>query len=339
MFKRYLFITASLLLLIACNNNKLDVDISEIEVKPLKIERLENDIFSINSKNVDKKNKKNSLKYGNFYEHYILLSFINKNGISDSLFKFNLLKFINDRDMNETYGYVKKTYPDNKIEEINKELTSCLKRFKFHFPKRHLPSRLITCTTGYNYSVAYTDSALVLGLDMYLNDTAKFYKMLNTPAYLLRTMNENYILPNLVKGWLLTEFDNSNSVNTLINHTIFYGKLFYCVNALLPNLNDSLIIGYTHKQLIYCEKNERNLWGYFAEKNRLYENNLKTIQELTSDGPFTGAISKDCPPRIAMWMGWQIIKSYLKNNKDVSLNELMAENDVQKILNKSKYRP
>jgi hypothetical protein len=71
----------------------------------------------------------------------------------------------------------------------------------------------------------------------------------------------------------------------------------------------------------------------------LYENNLKTIQELTSDGPFTGAISKDCPPRIAMWMGWQIIKSYLKNNKDVSLNELMAENDVQKILNKSKYRP
>jgi hypothetical protein len=91
MFKRYLFITASLLLLIACNNNKLDIDISGIKVNPLKVERLENDIFSINSKNFDEKNKKNSLKYGNFYEHYILLSFINKNGINDSLFKFNLL--------------------------------------------------------------------------------------------------------------------------------------------------------------------------------------------------------------------------------------------------------
>jgi uncharacterized protein YjaZ len=76
-----------------------------------------------------------------------------------------------------------------------------------------------------------------------------------------------------------------------------------------------------------------------AEKNRLYENNMRTVQELTGEGPFTSAISKDCPPGIAKWIGWQIVKSYMKNNENVSLEELMNEKDAQKILNKSKYRP
>ena len=40
-----------------------------------------------------------------------------------------------------------------------------------------------------------------------------------------------------------------------------------------------------------------------------------------------------------MWVGWQIIKSYVKNNDKVSLSELMREQDAQKILAKSKYRP
>ena len=338
MYKRILFLPFIILLLIRCSTNQLDVDISSIDIKPLEVLRLEDDIFSVSEANFEEKNKSLNANYGPFYDHYIA-SCINKGGVNDSLYRSTLLSFNNDKDMKDTYAYVKKLYPKETIEEINNELTNCVKRFKYHFPKRKHPSRLITCTTGYNYAVAYTDSALILGLDMYLNDTTMFYKMLNTPMYQLRTMNKNYIVPNLAKGWLLTEFDNSQPVNTLLYHTIFYGKLFYAINALLPNTNDSLIIGYNTKQMSYCKENEKNLWGYFAEKNRLYENNLKTVQELTTDGPFTGAISKECPPRIAMWVGWQIIRSYMKNNKEATLEKLMNETDAQTILSKSKYRP
>lgn len=338
MYKRFLFLPFFILILNCCKNNGLDIDISSVDVKPLKVLRLEDDVFSLSGNNFEAKNKEINSKYGSFYEHYVA-SFLNRNGNKDSLYKPALLNFTSDRDMVETYHYVKKLYPKAKIEEINNELTNCVKRFKYHFPKRKLPVKLITCTTGYNYAIAYTDSSLVLGLDMYLNDTTKFYKMLNTPLYQLKIMNEHYILPNLAKGWLLTEFDNSQPVNTLLYHTIFYGRLFYTINALLPNTSDSIIIGYSSKQLRYCDENEKNLWSYFAEKNRLYENNLKTVQELTSDGPFTGSISKECPPRIAMWIGWQIIRSYMKNNKGATLEKLMNETDAQIILSKSKYRP
>jgi hypothetical protein len=147
------------------------------------------------------------------------------------------------------------------------------------------------------------------------------------------------MLTDIVRGWLITEFDNSEPVNNLLYHMIFYGKILYTCDALLPQTHDSLKIGYTTQQMKYCKDYEKNLWGFFAEKNRLYDNNLKTINEFTSEGPFTGAISKECPPQIAIWLGWQIVRSYMKNNEKVTVEDLMKEKDAQKILSKSKYRP
>lgn len=322
----------------SCNSNQLDIDVSDIGIKPLKTMRLDQDFFALNESNFDSKSTELKDKYGVFYERY-LINPLRINGVTDTLYKKMSLMFLNDKEIKESYMFVQKTFPNSEIEELVKNANDCVKRFKYYFPTRTLPTKLITCITGWNYSTAYTDSALVVGLDMYLGDTAKFYEMLRYPKYQVRSMKKDYLLSDMIKGWMLTEFDNSNPINTLLNHTIFYGKLYYAMNALLPYTSDSILISYSTKQLAYCKQYERKLWGYFAEKNRLYENNLKTLRELTGEGPFTAAISSDCPPRIAMWIGWQIVKSYMKNNKTVTLKQLMQEENAQLILSKSKYRP
>lgn len=327
-----------IIFLSACKHDKLDVDISGVETKPLEVLRFEKDFFALNANNVVAKTQELETKYGAFYQHY-LMGFLNRNGSKDSAYKTAVLSFVNDKDVKEAFNYERKLYPVAAIDKISDDLNDCVMRFKYHFPDKKLPAKFITCQSGWNYAFAYMDSALVLSLDMYLNDSAKFYQMLRYPAYQTRKMNNYHILPDMARGWLLTEFDNSDAENTLLHHTIFYGKLFYAVKALLPTTHDSLIIGYDTKQMQYCKSYEKNLWGYFAEKKRLYESNLNTVRELTTDGPFSGAISKECPPRIAMWVGWQIVKSYMNNNDKVTLAQLMAEKDAQKILNKSKYRP
>ncbi|MCE3226059.1 MAG: hypothetical protein K0S32_610 [Bacteroidetes bacterium] len=328
----------AILLLTSCRENKLDVDISNINTEPLKVMRLEEDVFTIGQNNVDSVTEKILDRYGSFYDHYIS-TFLNRRGSRDSLYKPAIVNFTHDRDILGCYAQVKKYYTPELISEIEPELNNCVKRFKHHFPNRKLPKRLITCLTGWNYAWAYLDTSLVLGLDMYLGDTCVYYQMLKLPQYQTRYMNHNYIVPGLAFGWMVTEFDNSDSVvNTLLHHTIFYGKIYYAVNALLPQHHDTLLLNYSTIQFNYCQKYEKNLWSYFAEKNRLYENNIRGIHELIDPGPFTGVISKECPPRIAMWIGLQIVRSYMKNN-DVTLEQLMAEKDLQKILNKSKYRP
>jgi hypothetical protein len=326
-----------LLILFSCREGKRQADLSQVKIAPLTLLRLEDDLFALKGA-FEEQTMVNRRKYGAFYEHY-LMTFLNRGGSSDSLYKPSVIAYVSDRDVSEAYRYIRKIYPPAVMQEMLPQITDCVKRFKFHFPHKKIPTRVITCTTGWNYAFACMDSALIIGLDMYLGDTAKFYQMLRYPQYQTRKMNSVNILPDLARGWLLTEFDNADAGNILLKHTIFYGKLFYAIESLLPETNDSLIIGYTAKQMRYCHEYEKKLWGYFAEKNRLYENNLNTIRELTTEGPFTAAIHKDCPPRIAMWVGWQIVRSYMKQHPEVSLAELMEDRDAQKILNKSRYRP
>lgn len=334
---RFLLSLIVILLLTACKPDKLDVDISGINTTALKPMRLEEEMFSFNKENINSKTQAIKANYGVFYEHYIM-SLLKTNGTQDSLYTSKVFSFINDKDVRGSYNSVKKVYPKESLDEINTELNNCVKRFKYHFPKRNTPTKFVTCLSGWNYAFAYTDSTLVTALDMYLGDTCMYYQMLQLPQYRTRYMNKNYLLPDMMRGWMITEFDNAEPTNTLIYHTIFYGKIYYAVNALLPEIQDTTLLCYSAQQLNYCEKYEKKLWGFFAEKNRLYENDMKTVQELTSDGPFSGSISKECPPRIAMWVGLQIIRSYMENN-DVTLEQLMNEKDAQKILSKSKYRP
>jgi len=332
LFLSFMWLTSS------CTKNRFDVDIETVSIPEVKFQHLENDLFLVTQKNISEKTKELIKSYGPFYERY-LTSFINRGGTADSLYEQSVLSFINDKDMKQTHQYIKKQFNDNDFKTLEGHVVNGIKRFHVFFPKRKTPQYFTTCISGFNYAIAYSDSTLAVGLDMYLGHEAPFYKMLNLPQYKTQIMNKNYIPSDLMRGWMLNEFDNDVPVNTLVHHTVFYGKIFFAVKALVPEVEDSVIIGYTTKQMEYCKKYEKNLWGYMAEKNRLYENNMRTVQELTGEGPFTSAISKDCPPGIAKWIGWQIVKSYMEKNENVTLEQLMNEKDAQKILSKSKYRP
>ena len=41
----------------------------------------------------------------------------------------------------------------------------------------------------------------------------------------------------------------------------------------------------------------------------------------------------------AAWLGWQIVRKYMEENPKVTLAQLMAEKNAQKILTESKYKP
>jgi hypothetical protein len=314
-----------------CSDNRLDVDISDIEVPEVKFKRLDKDLFELTPQNLNSKKEELRSAYGSFYYRYL-------RGVLKLPDPDSILLFVNNKDIRELSHETQKTFNDHSISEIEKELTDGMKRFKHHFPDRKLPVNFVTYLSGFDHKV-YMDSTFGISLDMYLGTENDFYKRLQWPRYQTRKLSKEFMVADAIRGWLIAEFDKGEPVNNLLNHMIFYGKILYATDALLPHVHDSLKIGYTKQHLQYCKEFEKNLWGFFAQENRLYENSLKIIGDFTSEGPFTGAISKDCPPQIANWIGWQIVRAYMKNNEKVTVNELMAEKDAQKILSKSKYRP
>lgn len=324
--------------LVSCGNNRLDIDVSNVKQEPAVFKRLDKDVFTLTAENISSKTSDYEKKYGAFYLRYVS-SIVNNGGVVDSLYSQTLLKFINDKDIKTTYNDALKIYSDNEIDVLGKEFTEVLKRFKVLFPTQPVPKQFVTFISGFQYNVVYVDSTIGVGLDMYLGQKNIYYDMMQLPKFRTRTMNKEHILSDAVRGWLITQFDNQSATNNLLNHMIFYGKIFYTCKALMPSVQDSILMGYTTAQMNYLDKYENKLWGFFVKDNKLYDNNMKLISEFTSDGPFTRAISKECPPRVAMWLGKQIVASYMENNEKVTFQELMKENDAQKILSKSKYKP
>ena len=63
------------------------------------------------------------------------------------------------------------------------------------------------------------------------------------------------------------------------------------------------------------------------------------MNKYIGERPNIPEIGKQCPGRIATWVGWQIVRKYMEEHPQVSLQQLMEEKDAQKIFQQSKYKP
>ncbi|HEY0030682.1 MAG TPA: hypothetical protein VGC65_07985 [Bacteroidia bacterium] len=323
------------LFLTSCGNDPLDVDVSDVSIKEITIDRLEQDLFGMDTTNIKPATEKLVAKYGKFYSTFVSV-ILNNGGLRDSSYAFRIKSFISDFYMKKAFLDVQKTYPDT--EELKKGLTKAYERFNYHFPDKALP-KPVTMISGFNYSVVVVDSTIAIGMETYLGSNSEFYTALAVPRYKSMFMNRENMVPDAIRQWMLTEFPNTMQKHDFLSEIIYMGRIMYLADALLPGTPDSLKIQYSALQMDYCQQNEFNVWSYFAAQKLLYTTDQAEIMKYTSDGPFTSALSKEAPSRIGHWMGWQIVRQYMKNNPDVTMKDLMNEVDAQKILTKSKYKP
>lgn len=325
------------LLLVSCNENRLEVNISGIEVEPVKIKRMEKDMFSMDPDSIQSESQKMLDKYGNFYVRFIT-AYINDGGIGDSTYGYNLQMFIRDKDMRRAYEDCVSKYPD--LTWLEEDLTQAFKYYRYHFPEKQLPA-IVTYMSGFNYPVICTDNTLGIGLEMYMGPNYELYEMMGEifPLYRRKNMDKPYILPDALKGWMISETPMDMNKNDFLSTIIHQGKILYMVDAMLPQTHDTLKMGYTAEQLEWCKAHEFDMWAHFMERNIVYTTDNAEIQKFIIEGPFTAAFSKESPAQVGTWIGWQIVRSYMDKNPDITLEQLMNEKDAQKILMKAKYKP
>ena len=66
---------------------------------------------------------------------------------------------------------------------------------------------------------------------------------------------------------------------------------------------------------------------------------MKQSNRHASNEALTAAFGKESPPRLGEWIGWQIVKSYMNNHPEITLQQLLHKNDSQEILIQSGYKP
>ena len=194
--------------------------------------------------------------------------------------------------------------------------------------------------SGFNYALGVTEDHVGIGLDMYLGSDCEFYDKLGIPKYKSFNMTPENMVVDCMKGWIMTEFyPKKEDEATLLSKMIYEGKILYVLDALFPFSEDSIKIGYSQEELDWCKYNEFNLWSHFVDKQLLYTKNGSTIVQYTGEGPFTTGFDRASPARIGIWMGWQIVRSFMQKHENITLEQLMNEKNAQALLVKSGYKP
>lgn len=310
------------------SSQKLNFDVSHINIPYFKIKRYEQDLFKIDT--LFFLQELNAIQ--NQYSVFL------GNEKIEEEYAQPLYKYITDPKLRQLNIEVQKKYSD--ISFLEKELKNAFQYYLYYFPDAQLPD-VYTYISGlyYEYPIQISDQAMIIGLDLYLGANFQTYKDHGIPVYKSKRMTNEHITIDCMKELAQVFIDNNIVHKNFLEEIIHNAKTLYFVDALLPTKADHFKIGFNEEQLNWCKSNEQNIWAFFIDQQILYSADYELTRKFTQDGPFTLAFSRNAPAKIGDWIGWQILRAYMNNNPEVMLNQLLQETNAQKILKESKYKP
>lgn len=255
---------------------------------------------------------------------------------NDSAFINELYKRFTNIHLDTLAMEVKRVFGNE--EKLKEEFIQAFKNLKYYYPDIRLP-RIETAISGFETDMYVSDSLIIVGLDYYLGKGARFRP--NMYDYMLRQYNPENIVPStmLIYGIdsRINHMDGDNK--TALADMVAYGKSFYFARQMVPCTPDSVFIWYSSEEIKGARENQDLIWARIIEDKLLYSTSHLLKQQYLGERPKTAQVGPDCPGRIAQWVGWQIVKSYMKEHPDRTLPDLMNSGNADKLFEESKYKP
>ncbi|MEZ4798021.1 MAG: gliding motility lipoprotein GldB [Flavobacteriaceae bacterium] len=236
----------------------------------------------------------------------------------------------------EMFSEIQKQYAD--FADIDEEIKSLFQHLKYYYPTFKTP-RVITLINDVQYrsKTIVTDSIALIAIDNYLGKDHMFYG--NIQQYIRQNFEANQIVSDLATEYAQKQIYQP-ARKSLIDEMVYFGKLLYFKDVMIPFKTDAEKIGYTQEELDWAIENEPNIWQFFVEKELLFETNPKLASRFINPAPFTKfnlELDAESPGRLGQYIGWQIVKAYMENN-DTDFKD-MLQMDATELFNKSKFKP
>jgi gliding motility-associated lipoprotein GldB len=316
--RKYIYLFAFGFLFFSCNKqSKIEREVEKIPVT-MKVYRFEQAFFNATPQELAKV----KAEYPDFFP----------NEIPDAAW----VEKMQHPQWRQLYQEVEKKYKNFGLQQT--EIEDLFKHIKYYFPTIKVP-QIYTAIGEMDYlnKAIYANDKLVIALELYLGKDHKFYS--EFPTYLRQNFEQRQMLPDIVSSLsyrIVPGSTNKDLLTLMINS----GKELYLKDILLPNYSDAERIGYTEKQVKWCQENESYMWEYFVSNKLLYSTESKLPNRFINLAPFSKfylEIDNETPGRVGQWVGWQIVRSYMQNN-EVSVVQLLKA-DPTDIFEKSKYKP
>lgn len=346
-FALVIIIFSVIVFCLGCKSGKKLPDVSNVKIE-LTTQRFEKDFFNLDTTHLDSSIQQLFVKYPNFivdYLHNILASAPQADSVIKTIQRFT-------KDYNKLYLDAEKLYAD--FTPYENEIKKGFQFVKYYFPNYKLPTKLITYIGTWDAIIMLSDNSsgsgcirmsediMGIGLQLSMGYNYTMYKdeMMQQfyPEFISRRFDKAFIGVNAIKVIVDDIYPNQNLGQPLIEQMIESGKRMYLLDAFMPTTADSLKTGYTQQQLDGCYKNEANIWSFFITNNLLYETQPSIVMEYMNDAPRTAALGDAAPGLIGKFVGWQIVKQWMKKNDKKSLADLL-KTPAKNIFEQAKYKP
>ncbi len=315
-----------IILLSACkSDSKIEVNLDGTE-KNVEIRYFDQDFWKLDSLNFSSSLSELKTSYPDF--------FLNKD-VTDK----DWLTRFQDKKIQEFSDSLFQLFSDSSL--YVKEINSGFKYFQYHFNGQPIP-QIAFWFSNFEMETPIVSSrnTLFIAEEHFLGPNHSFYQ--GAPDYIKFDKQLPYLSTKVFLEWASRYNAVDMNDPTFLAKMIYEGKALYFAEQLLNLSEENRIIGYPKQDFEWSQKNEGSIWEYFINKDYLFSNDQKLLRRFIEPSPFSKFYTGNdnvTPGRIGIYIGWQIIKSYMEHNPEVSLSDLMKEKNAKKILNKSKYKP
>ena len=224
------------------------------------------------------------------------------------------------------------------LTDLEEQFTKGFKRLKKELPDLVVP-RIYTQISALNQSVVVGDSLLGISLDKYLGEDYPIYKRYYY-AFQRKSMNPERILPDCFKFYLISQypFGWEWEHRTLFDVLMYQGKIAWVVEkALKADGLGRVALGYSREEVKWCDKKAKEVWEIMQTRNYMTSMDPMLIRAFASTDPNRILKERNIPSGIGTWMGMQIIERYMKQHKDVTMDELLQCTDYHRILRDTRF--
>lgn len=258
----------------------------------------------------------------------------------DNLDYFEVRDYALNPSISSHLDAVEKAFPESEINKLGHEIGHAFSGMRRETPQVKIPA-VFTIISPFSQSIFVADSMVYIGLNHYLGADYEPYGYF--PEYLRTQKVRDRLVPDVVEALVRSSYPLHRSHTTpvtTLESLVYDGAVTEAIMR-VTGAHEREAIGYTKDQMDWVKDNEKNIWNTLIEKELLFSSDPSIGRSLLIPGPHTSVITQSSPGRAGRFTAHRLVKSYLDNNKDVTLDQLLKLEipaDAT-FLQKAQYKP
>lgn len=179
---------------------------------------------------------------------------------------------------------------------------------------------IYTIVSPFNQSIVLSDSMIFVALNHYLGEDYPGYAG-RFQDYQRRVKTEAALPYQLAEALIASAYPYEGAN---VSHRLMYeGALAAASEAVVPHSKEGEALCYSDAEMEWAMTNEADIWRTLIGKDMYFSTSPVDEARLFGLSPHTSVISPQSPGRLGRFVGYRMVKSYLKNHPDTSWEEML----------------